>query len=100
MVSDTCNGGEFIEVEVAYAKPEEQAIVPIKVPQGITLEQTIKLSGLLARFPEISQTGLKVGIFGVVCKLEQIIRQGDRVEIYRPLIHDPKEARRQRANKM
>jgi uncharacterized protein len=94
-------GGEegLIEVEVAYAKPEEQVIVTIKVPQGTTIAQAVKLSGLLARFPEISHSELKVGVFGVLCKPDQLLNQGDRVEIYRPLVHDPKEARRQRALK-
>jgi uncharacterized protein len=87
----------LIEIEVAYAKPEEQVIVTINVPQGATIGQAVILSGLLERFPEISQSELKIGIFGVSCKPEQIVGQGDRVEIYRPLIHDPKEARRQRA---
>jgi uncharacterized protein len=67
------------------------------VPQGATIGQAVILSGLLERFPEISQSELKIGIFGVSCKPEQIVGQGNRVEIYRPLIHDPKEARRQRA---
>jgi uncharacterized protein len=87
----------LIEIEVAYAKPEEQVIVTINVPQGTTVEQAVILSGILECFPEISQSELKTGIFGVSCKPEQIVGQGDRVEIYRPLIHDPKEARRQRA---
>lgn len=90
---------ELVDIEVAYAQPEEQVIVSIKVPQGTTLEQAVNLSGLLARFPEINCSELKLGIFGTACKPEQAVKQGDRVEIYRPLIHDPKEARRQRALK-
>jgi len=89
----------LIEVEVAYAKPEEQVIVTVKVPQGTTIEQAVELSGLLARFPEISCSESKAGVFGMVCKPGQAVKQGDRVEVYRPLIHDPKEARRQRALK-
>jgi putative ubiquitin-RnfH superfamily antitoxin RatB of RatAB toxin-antitoxin module len=54
---------------------------------------------LLTLFPEIDSSDLQVGVFGAVCKLEQLVRQADRIEIYRPLIHDPKEARRQRATK-
>jgi putative ubiquitin-RnfH superfamily antitoxin RatB of RatAB toxin-antitoxin module len=53
----------------------------------------------LARFPEIESSEIKVGIFGNVCRLDQVLRQADRVEIYRPLLHDPKDARRQRAAK-
>ena len=89
----------LIDVEVAYAKPEEQVIVALKMPEGATVEQAIHASGLLNRFQEIDGADLKVGIFGSVCKLDQSLRQADRVEIYRPLIHDPKEARRQRALK-
>ena len=88
---------KLIDVEVAYAKPEQQEIVALKMPEGTTAEQAILASGLLSSFPEIDGADLKVGIFGSVCKLDQPLRKDDRVEIYRPLIHDPKEARRQRA---
>lgn len=89
----------LIDIEVAYAKPEQQVIVTLTLPEGATVEQAIKASGLLNRFPEIDATDIKAGIFGCVCKLDQTLKQGDRVEIYRPLLHDPKEARRQRAAK-
>ena len=89
----------LIDVEVAYATPEQQVIVALKVAEGATVEQAINASGLLNHFPEIAWTDIKAGIFGNVCKLDQPLRQSDRVEIYRPLIHDPKEARRQRAIK-
>ena len=89
----------LIDVEVAYATPEQQMIVALKIPEGATVEQAINASGLLNRFPEIVWDDIKVGIFGSVCKLDQFVRQADRVEIYRLLIHDPKEARRQRAAK-
>jgi uncharacterized protein len=89
----------LIDVEVAYATPEQQMIVDLKMPEGATVEQAIKASGLLNHFPEIDDAVIKAGIFGSVCKLDQQLRQADRVEIYRPLIHDPKEARRQRAVK-
>lgn len=87
----------LIDVEVAYATPEQQVILVLKMPEGATVEHAVKASGLLNHFPEISWADIKVGIFGSVCKLDQSVRQADRVEIYRPLIHDPKEARRQRA---
>jgi uncharacterized protein len=89
----------LFDLEVAYANPEQQVIVALKMPEGVTVEQAIDASGLLSRFPEINGANLKAGIFGCVCGLDQPLRQGDRVEIYRPLIHDPKEARRQRAAK-
>jgi len=84
---------------VAYAKPEEQAIVTLTMPEGATVDAAIKASGLLERFPEIALSELKAGIFGEVCKLDQPVQEADRIEIYRPLIHDPKDARRQRALK-
>jgi putative ubiquitin-RnfH superfamily antitoxin RatB of RatAB toxin-antitoxin module len=89
----------LIDIEVAYANPEQQVIVALKMPEGATVEQAITASGLLTRFPEIDGIDIKAGIFGSVCKLDQSLKQGDRVELYRPLIHDPKEARRQRAAK-
>lgn len=90
---------ELINVEVAYATSEQQVIIALKVPIGTTIESTIKLSGLLSRFPEIDLSVNKVGIFSCVSPLNQVLQSGDRVEIYRPLIHDPKEARRNRAAK-
>jgi len=87
-----------INVEVAYALPGEQYIIPLSVDEGTTVEQAVELSGLLEHHPEIEvgKTN-KVGIFGKVAKLDRILQQGDRVEIYRPLIADPKEVRRKRA---
>jgi putative ubiquitin-RnfH superfamily antitoxin RatB of RatAB toxin-antitoxin module len=84
-------------VEVAYAKPEEQVIIPIDVPKGTTLQQAIELSRIRERFPEIDLGTNKVGIFGKLSKLSAVLRSEDRVEIYRSLIADPKEVRKQRA---
>jgi putative ubiquitin-RnfH superfamily antitoxin RatB of RatAB toxin-antitoxin module len=89
----------MVNVEVVYAKPEQQVIVTLAMEEGATVEAAIKASGLLELFPEIAQSELKVGIFGVACKLDQPVKEADRIEIYRPLVHDPKEARRQRALK-
>jgi uncharacterized protein len=89
----------LIEVEVAYAKPEAQVILTITVTEGTTLEQAVNLSKVLDYFQDINHSELKLGIFGVVCKPNQTLRHGDRVEIYRALSRDPKEARRNRANK-
>ncbi len=86
-----------MRIEVAYAKPEEQAILKVELADGGTVEEAIRQSGVLLRFPEIDLEHNKVGIFGKACKLGQVLREGDRVEIYRPLIADPKEARRTRA---
>lgn len=88
---------ELIDVEVAYAKPEEQALIPLRVAPGTTLEQAILQSGVLERFPEIDLAVNRVGIFGKVAKKDTVLNPGDRVEIYRPLIADPKEARKKRA---
>lgn len=92
-------GELLVEVEVVYAKPEQQVLVALKMPETATVEQAIKSSGMLVRFPEIDLNACKVGIFAKICALDQVLEQGDRVEIYRPLLHDPKDARRQRAAK-
>jgi putative ubiquitin-RnfH superfamily antitoxin RatB of RatAB toxin-antitoxin module len=86
-----------IVVEVAYALPMEQLIVPIKVNEGITAEQAIKASGIMSKYPEIDLAINKIGIFGKLTKLDTPLRHLDRVEIYRSLIADPKEIRKQRA---
>jgi putative ubiquitin-RnfH superfamily antitoxin RatB of RatAB toxin-antitoxin module len=86
-------------VEVAYASQKEQLILNLELADGITVGAAIAASGILQRFPEIDLDKNKVGIFSKLCKLDQPLRAGDRVEIYRPLIADPKEARRHRAAK-
>jgi putative ubiquitin-RnfH superfamily antitoxin RatB of RatAB toxin-antitoxin module len=88
---------ETILVEVAYARPDEQALLSLEVPEGTTVQQAIERSGVLQRFPEIDLAATKVGIFGKLAKLDAALREGDRVEIYRPLIADPKEVRKKRA---
>lgn len=90
---------ELMNIEVAYATPEQQVIVALDLPENSTLETAINASGLLARFPEIDLSAAAVGIFGKLCELNQPLKAGDRVEMYRPLHNDPKEARRQRARK-
>lgn len=86
-----------VDVEVAYAREQAQALIPVKGQPGMTLADAIERSGILARFPEIDLGVNKVGIFGKVAKLDQVLASGDRVEIYPPLIADPKQARKQRA---
>ncbi len=86
-----------ITVEIAYALPTEQLIVPIWVQDGTTAELAIQNSGILKKFPEIDLAVNKIGIFGKLTKLDTVLRHLDRVEIYRPLIADPKEVRKQRA---
>jgi putative ubiquitin-RnfH superfamily antitoxin RatB of RatAB toxin-antitoxin module len=84
-------------VEVVYATPTRQEIIEVSVRPGKTVEQVIRASNLLTRFPEIDLTRQRVGIFGVIAHLQDAVHDGDRVEIYRPLVADPKEARRVRA---
>jgi len=90
---------DMIHVEVAYAWEDVQVILGLDVPQGATLEQAIQQSGILERFPEIDLDKNKLGIFGKISKRDAILREHDRVEIYRPLIADPKVSRRKRAEK-
>ena len=86
-----------IIVEVAYALPAQQVILPVTVIPGTTAQAAIEASGILAKFPEIDLNSNRIGIFGKLCKPDTPLRHLDRVEIYRPLIADPKEVRRQRA---
>ncbi|MGB5339060.1 MAG: RnfH family protein [Gammaproteobacteria bacterium] len=88
---------DIISVEVAYALPANQVIIRLDVHQGTTLEEAIRSSGMLERFPDIDLDRNKVGVFGKLAKLTDTLQAGDRVEIYRPLIADPKQVRKQRA---
>jgi hypothetical protein len=87
----------LIKVEVLYALPHEQILLYVEVPQGATLGDAVKISGILEKHPDIDLASNKVGIFGKLSKLDTVLRDRDRVEIYRPLIADPKEVRRKRA---
>ena len=84
-------------VEVAYAMPHQQLIIPVQIPPASNAEAAIRASGILIKFPEIDLNINQVGIFGKLAKLDTPLRSLDRVEIYRPLIADPKEVRKQRA---
>ncbi len=88
-----------VRVEVAYALPDHQRLLALEVPPQATVRQAIEQSGLLAEFPLIDLTTDKVGVFSQVVKLDDSLREGDRVEIYRSLVADPKEMRRERAAK-
>lgn len=89
--------GKKWHVEVAYASPLRQEAIDVAVHPGATVEQAIRLSGILELFPEIDLMRTRLGIFGEIASLQDRVHEHDRVEIYRPLIADPKEARRQRA---
>jgi putative ubiquitin-RnfH superfamily antitoxin RatB of RatAB toxin-antitoxin module len=91
------DANQEIAVEVAYARPDVQVIIPVQVRQGATLEDAIRQSGILDTFAEINLAVNKVSVFGKLSKLTVGLRSGDRVEINRPLIADPKQARKQRA---
>ncbi len=86
-------------VEVVYATPSCQEVIEIAARPGSTIEQVIRESGLLERFPEIDLARNRVGVFGEIASLRDPVHDGDRVEIYRPLLADPKEARRRRAER-
>lgn len=88
---------EKITIEVAYASPQDQLLLSLSADAGTTIEQAIRVSGILGRFPEIDLKTAKVGVFGKLAKLDTALNDHDRVEIYRPLIADPKEARKKRA---
>ncbi len=88
---------ETIQVEVVYARPERQEVSSISLPAGSTVGQAIEASGLLAKHPEIDLARNKLGIYAKLAKVDTALRDRDRVEIYRPLIADPKEVRKQRA---
>nr|WP_234422251.1 RnfH family protein [Sedimenticola thiotaurini] len=88
---------EHFDVEVAYAKPEEQVILTVSVEPGTTVQQAAERSRITDRFPEIDLSSAKFGVFGKAAKGDATLQPGDRVEIYRPLIADPKEARKKRA---
>jgi len=86
-----------IRVQVAYARVDQQVVLTVDVPRDASVERAIRDSGILARFPEIDLANQAVGIFGARAALDDAVRAGDRVEIYRSLQVDPKEARRRRA---
>jgi len=88
---------DTIRIEVVYALPERQEVVPLSLATGATLQQALEASGLLAKYPDIDPCGGKFGIFSKLSKPDTVLRDRDRVEIYRPLIADPKEVRKQRA---
>jgi putative ubiquitin-RnfH superfamily antitoxin RatB of RatAB toxin-antitoxin module len=87
----------IIHVEVIYALPETQPLLRVQLAEGATVNDAIRASGVLDAFPDIDLSKNKVGIFSKLVKLDERVRDKDRVEIYRPLIADPKEVRRKRA---
>lgn len=90
---------EGITVELIYIKPGSQNSLTLKIPKGSNINQAINRSGVIRHFPEIDLTVNKVGVFSKIQSLDTVLCEGDRIEIYRPLEADPKEARRRRASK-
>lgn len=88
-----------ITVEVAYALPDKQKIIVLEVDEGVTALDAVRQSGIEQQFADIEPDSAKLGIFGKSVKPEQVLRAGDRVEIYRPLKIDPKASRKERAAK-
>ncbi len=85
-----------MNVGVCYAEADRQSWLRLEVPDNSTVEQAIQLSGLLARYPEIDLVKQKVGIFGKLAKLDTVVQEGDRVEIYRQITVDPAMVKRRR----
>jgi putative ubiquitin-RnfH superfamily antitoxin RatB of RatAB toxin-antitoxin module len=90
-------GGAELRIEVVYAAADRQSVKSMLLPSGSSVRDAIRASGLLSEFPGIDLERNRVGIFGEPVDLDRPLADGERVEIYRPLIADPKEARRRRA---
>ena len=88
---------QTINVEVCYAMAAKQEVVRVRLPAGANVTQALEASGLLGKYPEIDLKKNKFGIWNKLAKVDAALRDMDRVEIYRPLIADPKEVRKQRA---
>ena len=88
---------ETISIEVCYALSNKQELVKLRLAEGSSLQQAVEASGLLEKYPEIDLKKNKFGIWNKLSKADSVLRDKDRIEIYRPLIADPKEVRKQRA---
>jgi hypothetical protein len=88
---------DMLRIEVVYALPERQKVISLRLPAGSTVQQAVEQSGLLVTHPEVNLAQNKLGIYAKLVKPDATLRDRDRVEIYRPLIADPKEVRRKRA---
>jgi putative ubiquitin-RnfH superfamily antitoxin RatB of RatAB toxin-antitoxin module len=88
----------LLRIEIVCVTPGEQVLIPLEVPSGTTAGEAVERSQILRRFPELDLAGVKLGVFGRVVPAATVLGDGDRVEIYRPLLADPKQARRRRAS--
>ncbi|BAF61981.1 RnfH family protein [Candidatus Vesicomyidisocius calyptogenae] len=86
-----------MKIEVVYALRDKQTLLELEISEGTTLQQAIKMSSILSIYPEIDLIKQKTGIFGKIVKLDTVLREKDRIEIYRSLIADPKVVRKERA---
>lgn len=86
-----------MKIEVVYALPHKTELVKLDLPEGSTVLQAVEASGLLAKYPDIDVRKNKFGVYAKLAKADAVLRERDRIEIYRPLIADPKEVRKQRA---
>ena len=89
----------LLSIEVCYALPDGQTLIPVRLPEGATVQAALDASGILQRYPQIDLAQQKVGVFGKLRPLDTVLADHDRVEIYRPLIVDPKAARQRRVEK-
>jgi putative ubiquitin-RnfH superfamily antitoxin RatB of RatAB toxin-antitoxin module len=94
------HGKTRLRIELAYALRKEQVLLALEVEEGATVRQVIERFGILLRYPDIDLAPGRVGVFGKIVPLDTPVRDGDRVEIYRPLVADPKDARRARAKRL
>jgi putative ubiquitin-RnfH superfamily antitoxin RatB of RatAB toxin-antitoxin module len=90
---------EQLQVQVCYAAPDREVLIDLAVAPGTTIEQAIAQSGLLAQVPGIDLAAQPVGLYGKKAMLDTVLRERDRIEVYRPLVADPKDSRRKRAEK-
>ena len=97
--TESSSMNELIHIELVYGTPSKQELMSLAVEQGTTVEEAIIASGLLTMFDEIDLKVNKVGIWNHTVKLNTELNDLDRIEIYRPLIADPKEVRKRRAEK-
>ena len=97
MVEPVAVDQAWLSVQVCYALPGQLFLKSVQLNPGASIAQAIQASGVLNQFPQIDLTQQRVGIFGKLKSLDTPLREGDRVEIYRPLQADPKDTRRRRA---
>ncbi|MFL9990908.1 RnfH family protein [Paraburkholderia sediminicola] len=88
-----------LSIEVCYALANEQTLIAVELPEGATVQQALDTSGILQRYPQIDLGTQKVGVFGKLKPLDAVLADHDRVEIYRPLLVDPKLSRQRRVEK-